>query len=177
MNGNKYANIRQLIGCLYPSELKGISKIELKGNSLYITTNTPSRHHKPIRVIPNVEQEQYLEFLRFIQEIKGLSVRQIERRIKKLFGVSTRVLRKTLANQVLIKTQNLGKVKNTLGHNKMKNVAYYLNPLEIADKIGEQQTLELLNKTEYGMLLNLIRLAVRVELKRLYKNSKIDYIK
>ena len=165
-------NIKLLLGSLYPSELRGINKIELRGNTLYITTNTPSRKHGNTRVIPNVTQEQAKEFQQFVESVKNKSIRQIERIIKRAYGLTTRQLRKQLANKILVSTQNLGKVKDTLGHKSPKNVAYYLNPLKLANEIGDENTLKLLEKTEYGLLINLIRLAVRIELKQLLQQNQ-----
>lgn len=151
-----------VLASLYPNEIKGIDKIERKGNEIEIRTTTATRGHKTSRYIRVSTDFDESKLINLINELKQYKPNYIKDLIKNLYGKSIRQLRHELASNQL--TYNLTQVSRALGHNSKKNIAYYIDYIEIAEDQGIDKALELINGTEDKRLFSLMRLAVRIEL-------------
>jgi len=151
-----------VLSSMYPREIKGIDKIERKGNEIEIRTKTATRGHKESRFIRVEDNFNDLGLIKLVEELKKFEYSYIKDLIKQIFGKSIRALRHDLANDQL--KYNITQISRALGHNSKKNMAYYLDYIEIAEDQGIDKALELINGTEDKRLFSLIRLAVRIEL-------------
>ena len=153
---------------MYPQEIKGIYKIERKGNELTIITATPTRGHKKeryVRIPEEYEEKELKDLVKYLQQFEASTIKD---KVKQMFDKSIRQLRKELANNQLV--YGVTQASRSLGHNSRKNIAYYVDYLKISEDQGVDEALRLINQTEDKKLFSLIRLAVRIELE-IYNQS------
>ncbi|MCK5019689.1 MAG: hypothetical protein KAS32_21705, partial [Candidatus Peribacteraceae bacterium] len=91
--------------------------------------------------------------------------------VKKDLGHTATKLRHFFANQQIDLWGNYEKAsKNSMGHHAVKNMAYYVDFLELTERIGLEKTEAIIQKSEMQSQYSLMRLAVRVELKIIFSD-------
>lgn len=168
INGNENRQIEGetetglVLSSCYPREIKGISTIERKGNEIKISTLSATRGHKTDRYIRVSQDFKESLLIDLVEQLKVYESNYIKDVIKNIFGKSIRQLRHELASNQL--AYGVNQISRALGHNSKKNMAYYLDFIEVAEDLGIDKAVELINGTEHKQLFSLIRLAVRLEL-------------
>lgn len=160
------------LGCVYPHELKGITEIKIHEDKrhLIVITDTPIKGHNKIRKMRINGTFNIEIFKSWIEGLRTYAKSYITDKVRELTSSTPRELRHLLATDQLIKTNSLKGVSNALGHKSKKNAMYYIDPLMMVEIMGIDKTISMINKTEHGYTLSLMRLAMRLELKQFFEN-------
>ena len=154
---------------LYPIEIKGLLKIERKDvRTVYIKicpamVKGDHKHEGLIRVKEGFDLEAMERYLRSLQTYSPSYITEL---VKKDFDyLRPTDLRHQFAN---MQTDYYGNdklaSKHAMRHNSIKNMASYVDYVEIADKQGIDYAEKLIGKTEKAQLYSMMRLAMRREL-------------
>ena len=169
----KPSNLGYGILGLYPSEIKEIKSIEKDDNrTVIVNLNYGKNQHKTERVIRVQQDYDHKSMVNYLNYLAKRSTAQITHIVKQDFeGLTPTQLRHNFATEQSILWGNSKKAsKLAMGHNKTKNMGYYVDFIEIANREGIARAEELIQKTEHKMLYSMLRLAMRRELKDFFEN-------
>lgn len=162
--GNTLIRNGLVLASCYPKEIKGISEIIQKGNEIQIKTDSPTRGHRNVRYVRVSDKFDLEEFKDLVSQLQKYKPNYIKDLVKITFEMSIRTMRHLLATDQLTKTKSLNQVSRALGHKSKKNSAYYVDWLEVADLLGDDQAIQIIKRTEYNREFSMMRFAIRLEL-------------
>jgi len=161
---------------LYPSEIKEFQGIEIKENKreIIVTLGYGKNGHKKERLIRIDQQFNVQAMVQYLEYLKQYATSYITDIVKQDFeGLNPTELRHIFADQQFLKFKNLEKAsKFAMGHNATKNMSYYIDFMEIANRLGIEKAEQQINKTEHKLIYSLIKVAVKAETDPI--NEKLD---